>query len=170
MPQPSHVAWTSCSRRDGPLSVERDALDGAVTLGATDDEHLDRLIDRLKREFAVTGAVSRPRVDVRRELVDLPSGRVWMDVEPWMDVQIRTTPWYVQRLVEAFPALAMEAVRDGIKPDVLLVGRFPLAAILGLKATVQGLTHGKADVTLTFAGYAPVPPRDPGPGVGVRSA
>jgi hypothetical protein len=87
------------------LAARHDRLDVAwhtdgnsVELGHADLDLLDQILDALKREFTVTAATSRPRVDLRRALVDRATGRAWVDVEPWMDVEIQTRAFYVPRL------------------------------------------------------------------------
>ena len=153
--------------RDDRLDVSWQAADSAVDLGGTDDDHLEQVIDALKREFSVTAATSRPRVDIRRTLVDGP-GRTWVDLEPWMDVEVRTRAFYVPRLRETWPRLEKPPHGDPEKSQVVLRCRAPLAEVFGLRRAVHDMTHGEASATVVLSGYAPRD-RDDEPGASVSS-
>ena len=155
--------------RDDRLDVVWHADGNSVELGGADDDHLDQVLDALKREFSVTAATSRPRVDIRRALVDGPTGRAWVDVEPWMDVEIQTRAFYVPRLREAWPRLEEPAPGGPETPQVVLRCRAPLAEVLGLRRAVHDMTHGEASATVVLSGYAPRD-EDEEPGAPVRSS
>lgn len=129
--------------------------DDAVTLGTSDNEQLDLLIDRLKREFGVHAMVSRPAVDVRRAWVDTPSGPVLVDVEPWMEVEIHSPKFYVPRILAAFPGVPLQSVDADGHDRARLRAFVPLARILGLRTVVKALSHGRAEASVTFVRYAP---------------
>lgn len=141
--------------RDDRLEASWQLDERAVVLGGSDDEHLEQVMDALKREFSVTADTSRVRVDVRRALVEHPSGRTWVDVEPWMDVEVWTRAFYVPRLRESWPRLTQTqhgAPEDGQVP---LRCRAPLAEVFGLRRAVHDMTHGEAMAIVSFSGYAP---------------
>lgn len=141
--------------RDDRLEASWPPDERAVVLGGSDDEHLEQVMDALKREFSVTADTSRVRVDVRRALVEHPGGRTWVDVEPWMDVEVRTRAFYVPRLRESWPRL--DRTRHGAPEDgqVRLRCRAPLAEVFGLRRAVHDMTHGEATAAVSFSGYAP---------------
>ena len=154
--------------RDDRLEVSWQADGSAVDLGGTDDDHVEHVIDALKREFSVTAATSRPRVDIRRALVDGPGGRTWVDLEPWMDVVVQTRAFYVPRLREAWPRLENALHGGPEKSGVVLRCSAPLAEVFGLRRAVHDMTHGEASATVVLSGYAS---RDQGdePGATVSS-
>lgn len=134
------------------------------------EEQLERLVDRLTRDFDVSAAVSRPWVDVRRQFEDRPEGPVMMDVVPWVRVTVRTPAFYEERIIEALPSGEAPVVRHALESEVLLSGRFPLSDVFGLRQGIQLLTDGAASVVVTSDGYAPALGRDDDDdeGVGVR--
>lgn len=154
--------------RDERLDVVWHADGSSVELGHADLDLLDQVLDVLKREFSVTAAISRPRVDIRRALVDRATGRAWVDVEPWMDVEIHTRVFYAPRLREAWPRLEEPAPSGPETPQVVLRCRAPLAEVLGLRRAVHDMTHGEASATVVLSGYAPRE-EDDEPGAPVRS-
>ncbi|WP_291980372.1 hypothetical protein [Luteitalea sp.] len=155
--------------RDERLDVVWHADGSSVELGHADLDLLDQVLDVLKREFSVTAATTRPRVDLRRALIDRPTGLAWADVEPWMDVEIQTRAFYAPRLREAWPRLEEPEHGGPEAPQVLLRCRAPLAEVLGLRRAVHDMTHGEASATVFLSGYAPRD-QDEEPGVPVRSS
>jgi hypothetical protein len=155
--------------RDDRLEVAWHADGSSVDLGGADDEHLNQLLDALKREFNVTAATSPLRVELRRVLVDRIDGQAWVDIEPWMDVEVQTRPLYVQRLRDPWPRLAEPALGSLATSQVVLRCRAPLAEVFGLRRAVHDITHGEASATVVLSGYAPRDDDDE-PGVPVRSS
>lgn len=141
--------------RDELLRVTWDYDALSVELGGTDDEHLEDVIDTLKREFSVAAGTSRLRVDRRREAMASPEGGQWVVTEPWMDVGIRTRALYVPRLCRSWPRLQVATTDDDNHQRVTLNCRAPLAEMLGLRRAVRDMTHGEVEVSVAFAGYAP---------------
>lgn len=140
---------------DDRLRVVRDPDALSVELGGTDDEHLEDVIDTLKRKFSVAAGTSRVRVDTRREAVASPDGVQWVVTEPWMDVGIQTRAFYVPRLCRSWPRLQVATTDGGNDQRVTLNCRTPLAEMFGLRGAVRDMTHGEAEVSVAFAGYAP---------------
>lgn len=149
-----HAIDVLAARHDR-LEVSWQADEHAVVLGGADDEHLEQAVDALKREFSITAATSRLRVDVRRALVEHPGGRTWVDVEPWMDVEVRTRAFYVPRFCESWPGLDRTGHGGTEDGQVLLRCRAALAEVFGLRRAVHEMTHGEATATVSFSGYAP---------------
>lgn len=141
--------------RDDRLEVSWQTDEHAVVLGGADDEHLERVMDALKREFSVTADTGRVRVDVRRALVEHPGGRTWVAVEPWMDAEVRSRAFYVPRLRESWPRLDRAGHGGPEDGQVLLRCRAPLAEVFGLRRAVHEMTHDEATATVSFSGHAP---------------
>ena len=155
--------------RDERLDVAWHADGHAVELGGADDEHLEQVLDALKRAFSVTAATSRPRVDLKRARVDRIDGQAWVDIEPWMDVEVQARPFYVPRLRDAWPRLRQSTHLDSTTSLVILRCRAPLAEVFGLRRAVYDMTHGEASATVVLWGYAPRD-EDDEPGAPVRTS
>jgi predicted N-acetyltransferase YhbS len=168
----------------GPVSVQQHDPDGVVLVGATNDEHLDRVVDVLKRVHGVHAAVSRPHVGEREQPIELHGAIEWVPVEPWMEVLVRTPPHFVERILVVMPQeLPTVVTYDESGGDATLGGCFPLESILGLTSAIRHLTHGEATAALHFRWYrplrrpggprgsagAPAWPRGPAPGPALRA-
>jgi predicted N-acetyltransferase YhbS len=151
-----HRGLAVLHHQDGPLSVEGTVHDDTVTLGATGDDHLDRVIDALKRAYGVNAAVSRPHIGERLHPVETRDGRVWVPVEPWMDVLVRTPSRYFDASAAAMPQhLPTLVTHDQSGGEVTLAGSFPLESVRGLRSAVNQVTRGQASVAMHFRWFRP---------------
>jgi elongation factor G len=61
---------------DGDITVQPDPLTGEVVIGAMGEQHLEIIIDRLKREFGVDAGVGRPQVAYKEVLTRPADGEM----------------------------------------------------------------------------------------------
>jgi predicted N-acetyltransferase YhbS len=152
-----HRGLAVLHREDGPLSVEGTIHDDAVVLGAPDFEHLERVIDALKRTYGVHGAVGRIQILDRVQPVVLADGRAWVPVVPWMDVLVRTPSRFAEAVAAVLPReLPTLATRDGSAGETTLAGCYPLEWIRSLRYAVGHAAHGQATVAMQFRWFRPV--------------
>jgi len=158
-----HRGLAALQHDDGPLSVEKDALTDAVTIGGVDDDHLERVVDALARTYGVRAGVSKPHVGERECPVEGPDGLSWVPVEPWMDVLVRTPSRFVDAVLGVLPQhLPAIVTHHTTRGESTLAGTFPLASIRGMRSAVAGLTLGHGTVAMHFRMFLPVRRRDSG--------
>ena len=142
---------------DVELRVSPGIGDACTTIGTTGEAHLERVVDRLKREFAVEAAVGKPTVAYRTVTGSSPGRFIIM--EPVMQVIVRTDSRHVGVVLEWLRLRRGEVqppARD-TSPDVV-TARVPLSELFGFETHLRVLTHGQASCSVDFAGYQPLAP------------
>ena len=70
------TALEQLSRDDSALHVRAGQLPGEMVIGGTSEEHLEVVVDRLKREFRVEASLGRPEVTYKEALTRPAEGEM----------------------------------------------------------------------------------------------
>ena len=133
-----------------------DATDNVI-LGAMGEQHLEIIVDRIKREFGVEASVGRPRVNYLE--VDTQPGLL----EPIMRVEVSAPPEFADDVACNLTGRRGEVrsleERGGARIISAIV---PLAHLFGYAMDLRTRTFGRASFEMRLDSYQPVPEEDLG--------
>ena len=160
------VALSKLAQEDPSFRVETDEETGQVIISGMGELHLDIIVDRMKREFAVEANIGKPQVAYRetiRRMVEQEAkfvrqtggrgqyGHVWVRLEPHTDEDGNFAYEFVDEIVGGvIPKEYIPAVDKGIREQMqngVLAG-YPL---IGVKATLyDGSFHDVDSSEMAF--------------------
>ena len=159
------VALSKLAQEDPSFRVKTDEESGQTIISGMGELHLDILVDRMRREFAVEANIGKPQVAYRetiRNICDVEGkfvrqsggrgqyGHVWLKFEPAEDKGAEGLDFVNEIVGGAVPREYIPAVAKGIEEQMqngILAG-YPL---LGVKATLyDGSFHDVDSSEMAF--------------------
>ncbi len=160
------VALSKLAQEDPSFRVETDEESGQIIISGMGELHLEILVERMKREFAVEANIGRPQVAYRetiRGTVDQEAkfirqtggrgqyGHVWVKLEPFRDEDGNYAYEFVDNISGGVvPKEYIPAVNKGIQDQMRngVVAGYPL---IGVRATLfDGSFHDVDSSEMAF--------------------
>jgi elongation factor G len=144
---------------DAELRVRPGAAGDCTVIGATGEAHLERILDRLKREFEVEASVGRPAVEYRETLTRSAEGsakhiRMAHGQGEYAHVSLRVHPGEAGNsytfedttIGEAIPKRFMPSVESGVR-DSIATGVLNGYPIVDVRVEVHDGSYHETDST-----------------------
>ena len=146
-------------REDPTLCVRNDGETGQTIVSGMGELHLDIIVDRLRREFAVDVHTGNPQVAYRETIQDTVEqegkfvrrtgsrgqfGQVWLRVEPFMDDSGRHGFQFVSCVARGMPREFVVAVEQGVR-EQLWQGVAAGHPLVGVRVTLIDANYEDVD-------------------------